>query len=311
MQSKSTLAGKEQVLQRPNPLISVILWELRRLVSNYINWGIVLAFFVFCLLVIGFKHSWGRPVVDGQVGETILIVGTSALGSSYQIIEGLLLFLGILLPFVAGEAIAGDYKARVHELLMSTSLPTWGYVFGRYIASLIVSFGLALVLLVAVLVTSPILHLTLSYPAPNLALILSVWVIAIIPATILVSSLSFALGTLLPRLAFLSKIALMALWVSLFFGSDVFDHGSTWFTLWNPTSYGIVRVNVDHFLQVYQAAVQNVSDIEQRAQLSIQLQQQVPNLAPWIPSHLVLVGLGVILAAVAALYFRRFRDVLG
>ncbi|MBV9171345.1 MAG: hypothetical protein JOZ81_14810 [Chloroflexi bacterium] len=44
------------------------------------------------------------------------------------------------------------------------------------------------------------------------------------------------------------KVVPVVGWAGLVFLSDVVDHGGTWFTAFNPTSYGIVRVQVDEFL---------------------------------------------------------------
>jgi ABC-type transport system involved in multi-copper enzyme maturation permease subunit len=311
VEQERVAAKRVERADRPSPLLTVLTWEVRRLASNYINWGIPLAFLGFCLALIYFKHSWGRPVVDGRVGETILIVGTSAIGLPYQIVDGLLVFLGMLLPFVATEAVARDHRAGVHELLMACAVPSWAYVCGRYLAGLIVSLGLALIALVAVLMTSPFLHLTLAgYPAPDFGLIFTIWAVAVLPATILLTSLGFTLGTLWPRLASIIKIVIMIGWVAILFGADVFDHGGTWLTYWSPTGYGIVRVNVDRFLKNYQALVPSVPDVNQHARLALQLQQQLPDLQPWLFPHAVLVVLGIALVALAALRFQRFRNVM-
>jgi RNA polymerase sigma factor (sigma-70 family) len=225
--------------------------------------------------------------------------------------ELLAAYEGDMLPFVATEAVARDHRARVHELLMACAVPSWAYVCGRYLAGLIVSLGLALIALVAVLMTSPFLHLTLAgYPAPDIGLIFTIWAVAVLPATILLTSLGFTLGTLWPRLASIIKIVIMVGWVAILFGADVFDHGSTWFTYWSPTSYGIVRVNVDQFLKNYQALVPSVPDVNQHSRLALQLQQQLPDLQPWLFPHAALVVLGIALVALAALRFQRFRNVM-
>jgi hypothetical protein len=126
---------------------------------------------------------------------------------------------------------------------------------------------------------------------------------------VVVTSLSFALGTFLPRLAVVGKLGVLLGWISLEFLADVLDHGGTWFAYWNPTSYGIVRVHVDSFLQAYLAGVIGLTDASQRLTIAVQLQARPADLWPWVPTHLVLVAGGLLLVAVVAARFPRFGPV--
>lgn len=297
--------------RRPNPLLTVAAWELRRLAVQRRTWGSAATVFLFFVIAIALKHSWGRPVVDGRVGETITIVGTSTIGLPYLIIELLLALFGLILPFVTTDAIARDVSQRLHEVLMATPVPSGAYVWGRYLAILLASLGLSLVMLGAVLITCPLLHLVLpGYPAPDISLIIAVWLLAVVPATILVSSISFALGALWPRLATILKLAVLVSWITLVLMADVLDHGKSWFTAWNPTSYGIVRVNVNQLLQVYQAAASGIADSAQRAQIALAQQMRPLELWPWVLPHLLLLALALILVAATAARFDRFSEIL-
>src|SRR5260370_8559754 len=75
-----------------------------------------------------------------------------------------------------------------------------------------------------------------------------IWIGMIASATVLVSSLSFALGTLLPRLTNLVKIVILPGWfvgveiISIELGFSSHDaHFSlpAWYINWNPTSEGL------------------------------------------------------------------------
>ena len=93
---------------------------------------------------------------------------------------------------------------------MTTALPSWAYVWGRYLVGLLMSLGLATLLLVGILGTGIVLHLTVAgYPAPVIGITLLLWVGMVVPATMLVSSLSFAVVTLFPRLCILVKIVIL------------------------------------------------------------------------------------------------------
>ena len=57
--------------------------------------------------------------------------------------------LALLLPLLSSAGVAHDVKHRTHELLMTTPVPTWAYIIGRYLFYLLASVGLALILFVA------------------------------------------------------------------------------------------------------------------------------------------------------------------
>jgi ABC-type transport system involved in multi-copper enzyme maturation permease subunit len=293
-------------------IAAVIAWELRRLRANRMSWALGAAVFVFCLGLTALKHSWGRPVVDGVTGESIEILGTTAVGLPYLMISGLLTLFALFLPFVATEAVARDYQVGLHELLMTTPVSSAAYVWGRYLACLSVSLVLDLALLLAVVVMGVVLHVGQQiYPVPDIGLALGIWIVGIVPATVVVSSVSFGVGTLFVRRAVFVKLAALLSWASMVFLVDVVDHGGTWFTYWNPTSYGIVRVNVDSFLQTYLGAVSGVAEASQRMAIGLQLQQRQPDLWPWVPPHLVLVIASLVLVGAVAGRFGRFRQCLG
>ncbi len=290
----------------------VATWELRRLRSDRSTWLILALAAALCLGLAWLKHSWGRPVVDGVQGENILILGTTRVGLPYLMIEGLFVLFGPLIPFVATEGVAHDFRERTHELLMATRISGVSYVWGRFVAVLIASLGLDVVLLASIFVVGPLLHAADPvYPTPDFALVVGTWTIAIVPGTIVLASASFVLGTLLPRVAPLIKVIPVVAWVALVFLSDAVDHGGTWFTTFNPTSYGIVRTQVDQFLATYQSDVVDVTDAASRAAIALRLQDTPPNLMPFVMPHLTLAIGSLLLVAWAATRFRRFRAELG
>jgi ABC-type transport system involved in multi-copper enzyme maturation permease subunit len=293
-------------------LLTVVRWELRRLVADRATWLVVAFAVALCLGVAWIKHSWGRPVVDGVAGEMILIIGTTRVGLPYLMIEGLFVLFGPLIPFVATDGVAHDYRQRTDDLVLVTPVSTNAFVWGRYLAVLLVCLLMDLVLLGSVFVVGPLLHaLDSRFPLPDEWLGVGVWMIAIVPGTIVIASVSFALGTAWPHLAGSLKLLPVVLWIGLVFLSDVVDHGGTWFTAFNPTSHGIVRVEVDQFLAAYQMAVTGVTDPTSRAETALLLQQTAPNLGLWVAPHLVLVGASFLLVAWTATRFGRIRGAPG
>ena len=157
--------------ERPHPLLNVMAWELRRLGARRSTWFLLLAIFGVFLLVLWLQ---GTGMVDIQVSPGVFYGGTRAYMTVWDLLNrlgsGVIALLTILLFFVCTDGIARDLKQRTHELVMTTPLPTWAYVWGRYLSSVLLSVGLAGELLVAILVMAMVMHLTVGgdfYPAPH------------------------------------------------------------------------------------------------------------------------------------------------
>ena len=106
------------------------------------------------------------------------------------------------------------------------------------------------------------------------------------------------------------NLAVALTWAADVFLSDALDHGGTAFTSWNPTSYGIVRVSVDRFLASYQAAIA-ANPSASHAAVALQAQLPAPDLAQWAPAHVILSIGALLIVALVAARFSRFRAVLG
>jgi hypothetical protein len=138
----------------------------------------------------------------------------------------------------------------------------------------------------------------------------------VMPATVLVGSVSFALVTLLPRLSTAVKIVILVAWVV---GTMVLPiviylpsgpNGlPTGYSAWDPTS----ELTALTMLQRYQP---NVDPQSAAAMSATQFQSlintianQAPDVSTWLAPHLIEAGLSLLLVAVAAFGFRRFRNV--
>ncbi len=295
-----------------HPLASVMTWELRRFRASRLFWLQALAFFCFSLLLTwvqetpaSYRHVRGGVVLSG------FVAGTSAWGLLLTLPLALLLLV-LLLPFVMADGVTRDYSRRTHELLLSTAVPTWAYVWGRFLAGLLVSIGLALLLLVAILGMGGVLHLSVpTYPSPQAGAVLLLWVGMVVPAVVLVSGLSFAFGTFLPRRSMLVKVIILLGWT---LGAVVLPMGFSdtpppaWYLNWDPTS----AVTALGLLSPY-----SFSDAAARAANETQLQQllpavenKMPDLAGWFVPHLALAGLSLLVVLLAARVFIRSGEVL-
>ncbi|GHO70231.1 hypothetical protein KSC_091230 [Ktedonobacter sp. SOSP1-52] len=308
-----------RAIGRPSPLLSVMVWEFRRFLASRLFWLQALGFFGFLLLMTWALHapdqfSVGVSRIGGGSDESLsgFIAGTSA-GGLLRTLPTVLVMLVLLLPFLTADGVTRDVHRRTHELLMTTALPTWAYVWGRYLAGLVMSLGLALLLLASILGMGGLLHLTITdYPAPEIGNVLLLWVGMVLPATILVSSFGFALSTLLPRLSTLVKVVIMVTWIV---GALVIPLGlggnttppPAWYVNWDPTS-GITALGL---LPSYAIHLNpTITNEAQLQQFILSVENKMPDLAGWFAPHLLLAGLSLGLVLAAALAFRRPRDVL-
>ncbi len=303
-------------LPRPQPLFAVVAWELRRFSASRLFWLQALLFVGLILLVTRLAHN-----DIGSQTATFTFNGSVAISSPWgllsQLPSGMLLLLCLILPFVNADGVSRDLSRRTHELLMTTPVPTWAYVWGRYLAGLLMSLGLALLLLVAIVGLGLLRHLTDStYPSPELGPVLLLWVGMVVTATVLVSSLSFALGTLFPRQATLVKVVILLAWfvVAFILPAAMFGPGNTpppaWYVNWDPTS-GATKFGL---LPQYQTAWQNqfatATTLAQAQRIFIAVENMVPGNMAWLAPHLLLAAGSLLLVLLAALSFQRFRNAL-
>jgi ABC-type transport system involved in multi-copper enzyme maturation permease subunit len=306
-----------QTIKRPHPLARVIAWELRRFRASRLFWFQALGLFGFLLLMTWALHApdqigVGVSVGGGGVSLNGFVAGTSA-GGLLRTLPTVLVVLALLLPFVTADGVTRDLSRRTHELLMTTALPSWAYVWGRYLAGLVMSLGLALLLLASILGMGWLLHLTVTdYPAPEIGTVLLLWVGMVVSATVLVSSFGFALSTLLPRLSTLVKVVIMVAWIvgalviPLGLGGDT-TLPPAWYVNWDPTS----GITARGLLPSY--AINPGPSITSEAQFQqfiLTVENKMPDLAGWFAPHLLLAGASLVLVLVAALAFKRSRDVL-
>jgi ABC-type transport system involved in multi-copper enzyme maturation permease subunit len=306
-----------QTIKRPHPLARVIAWELCRFRASRLFWFQALGLFGFLLLMTWALHApdqigVGVSVGGGGVSLNGFVAGTSA-GGLLRTLPTVLVVLALLLPFVTADGVTRDLSRRTHELLMTTALPSWAYVWGRYLAGLVMSLGLALLLLASILGMGWLLHLTVTdYPAPEIGTVLLLWVGMVVSATILVSSFGFALSTLLPRLSTLVKVVIMVAWIV---GALVIPLGlggnttlpPAWYVNWDPTS-GITALGLLPSYSINPGP--SITSEAQFQQFILTVENKMPDLAGWFAPHLLLAGLSLVLVLVAALAFKRSRDVL-
>ena len=317
----TALTGTEQparVIQRPRLLVRVMAWEFRRFQASRLLWLQALGFFGLSLFL-----TWSQQIpltlnhAHANVPFFGFVAGTSAWGLFMTLPTGPLLLLGMLLPFVNADGVRRDLSRRTHELLMATALPTWAYVWGRYLSGLLLSLGLALLLLAALLGMGLFLHLTITdYPLPEIGSLMVIWLGMIAGASVLVSSLSFALGTLLPRLTTLVKIVILLGWfvgvevISIVLGQASHDaHFSlpAWYIHWDPTSTGIALGLFNRYMTDFSNLASKATSTAQTQHILLTVENSLIDIRGWFAPHLLLAGFSLVLVLIAALAFKRCR----
>ncbi len=305
-----------KVSRSRNPLLPVFGWELRRLLVRRVTWAItMLVFFIFCAAIWLIGPS---TVVLARYfppyGPELTSSGMSVWSLSSKIPNLLLLLFGLIPPLLNIDLVSADLRRRTHEILMATSIPSWAFLWGRYLAGLISSLGLAIVMLLAILLMA--YQLTMRhgyYPSPNVGALTAIWAITVLPATILLSGLSFALGTLLPRFRPLVGACLLAGW----FASAPLASSQTAILpsqlVFDPQSTVMAQsINGQYRHQLF-TGVGQITDVQQVSKLQEKeyvVEQQMPDLWPWLPSKILYIGLGLTAVAIAVARFRRFSNTL-
>jgi ABC-type transport system involved in multi-copper enzyme maturation permease subunit len=299
------------ITRRTSPLVRVVTWELRRVLASRLFWVQALCFFALMLY-------WVWVVRESKfitpTGILVTVAGTSSWGLMNFLPNGLGL-LGLLVPFVTADGVARELHRRTHELVMTTTLPNWAYVWGRYLAGLLMGLGLAVVMLAAILGEGVFLHFTLpSYPVPDIGNVLILWGAMVVSATILLSSVSFALGTQFPRQSLLSKIGIVLAWFIVNFilpGEIGVTPPPAWYSAWDPTASATAFAVVSQYAAEFQHQTAHLTSAAQAQQLMLSLENTMPDLAEWFAPHLVLAGVSLLLVMLAVFGFQRFRNTFG
>jgi ABC-type transport system involved in multi-copper enzyme maturation permease subunit len=311
-------AQRTQALRRAHPLLSVLGWELRRYRASRLFLLQALGFFCLSLFV-----TWAGHGEIGTIAPTFTFTGSVANTSPWGMLGRLptsaLLLLGLLLPFVNAEGVTRDLSRRTHELLMTTALPSGAYVWGRYLMGLLVSLGLALLLLAAYLGLGLGWHLiNPAYPLPVIGGVLLLWVGMVVSATVLLSSLSFALGTAFPRQATVVKIVILLGW---FVGALILPAVGglpsdrslppAWYVAWDPTSAATSFGTTPQYFSAFHNLIPTATSVAQAQQMFITVENTVPDVSVWFAPHLIEALLSLLLVALAAVGFQRFRNAFG
>jgi ABC-type transport system involved in multi-copper enzyme maturation permease subunit len=306
--------SKTESIRRTRPLLAVLSWELRRYRASRAFGIQALCFLGLTIFLVWFARTPSQ-FSFGVNNLTVsgFVAGTSAWGLLLTIAAYMLL-LGVLLPFVNTDGVSRDLSRRTHELLMTCPLSNWSYVWGRFLIGLFISLGLTLLLLAAIVGTGELLHVSVAnYPAPQVENVLILWGTLFVPATIVLSSVGFALGTMLPRQSTLVKVSLLTAWFIgvVILPSSQNSHGSAnipaWYRNWDPTSAGTARALTQAYENAFSGAGHPTGTEAQFLHVLLDIENTAPSVSGWLVPHLLLAGLSLLLVFLAAITFKRFR----
>jgi ABC-type transport system involved in multi-copper enzyme maturation permease subunit len=299
-----------------SPPLSVLTWELRRFGASRLFWLQALGYFALSLFITWAGHSDMSIATNAFTFEGH-VANTSPWGMLARLPTSGLLLLGLLLPFINAEGVTRDLSRRTHELLMTTAVPSWAYVWGRYLVGLLMSLGLAVLLLAAYLGLGLGWHLVdLTYPLPVIGGVLLLWVGMVVPATVVLSSLSFALGALLPRQVTLIKVVVLLGWfIAAFIVPAIANLPSdqatppAWYVAWDPTSAASSFATLPQYQSLWRHLLPTATSAAQAQTIFIAVENKLPDVSAWFGPHLIEALLSLLLVLLATLTFQRFRNV--
>ncbi len=315
--------GKVPALRRPNPALAVVGWELRRVFASPAMWLTAVAVFGAFALVMAaraFRSTWGFG--DGVVNLQADIPYGSAMRLFYDLPFDLLFPLVLVVIFLVADGAARDWHRRTHELVMATALPTWAYIWGRYLVVTVLSLFFAVELLLAILLLVTIEHATIggaNYPAAQLGPVLATWAALVLPTTVFAGGLGFALSSLTFRATTLVKLAVSLGWFIWLSALPAITRGNPdvpqWLLRWDPTYVGLAHTGL---YDIYDRAFwDSVVPLERSGQavsqgqllhLFHQLVYALPDSGSWLPPHIVWAVGTMALVLWVSLRFRRYQD---
>jgi ABC-type transport system involved in multi-copper enzyme maturation permease subunit len=282
-------------------------WELRRVLATRSTVLLAAGITGFFLALVAFKHQWLLPLNDR--GHVLMwLYGSSPLGQVYEVVAVVITFFGLLVPFLAADGVAREHRQRTHELVMTTAVPAWALVAGRFVAVLAQTLAAAVLALAGTLAALLLVHSAQpEFPAPDVPTLLSLWAVLVLPAGVLLAGASFLAGTLAPRRGMVVKIAVVLVWIAL---AAVVDLTRTvaWYPFWSPAGTALLGVADAAFVQAYVAIAGTTTATDPA--IALRAQQTALDLRPWMLPHLGLAAIGLAGGATAAAGFRRFRGLV-
>src|SRR5215469_1983392 len=317
--ARAVPGDKVRYAGRSNPLWEVMSWEARRLAVSSYTWLVVVAVFGIFSLIMASRVGWSTwGFGDGTVNLQADIPYGSVMSIYYDLPFDLIFPLVLLVVFLVSDGVSRDWHRRTHDLVMATAVPTWAYVWGRYLVVTALSLFFAVEMLVAILLLITIEHMSIGgadYPAAQMGPLLAPWATMVLPVTIFAGGLGFALGTLLFRHSTYVKLAIALGWFIWLIALPGIVQGNPdvpeWLLRWEPTYVGLRTGLYDLYDGAFHNAVlpleRSGHPISHGQLLTIyhHLIYELPDIWSWLPAHLMWAIGAVGAVGLAAYLFRR------
>ncbi|HLH60153.1 MAG TPA: hypothetical protein VKV20_00610 [Ktedonobacteraceae bacterium] len=304
---------------RMRAMWGVMGWELRRRFMSKVQWILLFALIGLCFLLLVVSPY------RGLLGGEILIPASSPLGIMQEI-PGFLLFLFLLfLPFLMVDLVAYDYTRRTHELLMATSISKSAYLWGRYLAGLLICLIMSAIMLLEVILANFLSYAQLQfypgllssatvaqapgYPPLDAGFLVTIWIVAVVPAVVLLSGISFFLGTIFPQRSNTIKAIILVAWVLFFALTPQILMGTLSF--FDPTGASEARTALSLAVTQYQAYVHPGTGLLQHLNIARNVEVMKPDIITWSVVQGIYTAFGIVLVLCTPIFFRRFRTLLG
>ncbi|HMA34426.1 MAG TPA: hypothetical protein VKY74_08065 [Chloroflexia bacterium] len=303
MDQAAVLVKKAPGAAPRRPVGAVVEWELRRFAAHRGLWLLGGCLFAIFAGLIPLMHPLMSSTFVGPDTLLPLLWFVEVVGGFEALkIAVVVLCMGLL---------ASEVQHRTHELVMATALPTGAYVWGRWLAGLILCGGLSLLLLGGVLTGAWIVNLVdpaNSLP-PNGAAIFSVWAFVAAVDVPVISALALVAGACWPRRIVAGSVGLTLLCI---LGPQLVRlDGEP--PAWVPNHLWMLGNLLGHYANQVQALVTPyIPEVPNEVPAAVvglwrQGWTGPVDLTPWL-AQLGYAGLAVGLVAILAWRFRRFRS---
>lgn len=310
-------------LKKKHPLWAVVEWEVRRQGMQRGPWLFAGGLFLVIAGLYGLTYGNqsqinimyinGTRIMWGSHGVTDRLVESITLPFAAWSLFGLLVIgfeaLKVAMGVLSVGLLARDRQVRIHEILMASTLPTWAYVWGRWLGGVILFGTFSMVPLVAVLSAGWALYLINpgSNPPPNTLALVQLWSLLAAVDVLLISAIGLSLGTWAWRwrTVVASGLGLLSMlgpqWILLL------PENTMRALTWVPNHLALlssIETQYDMRKEVLLAPYTTVPSEDILAAIWRAVFAQPPDLTPWL-GQLGYAGLGIALVTILAWRFRR------
>ncbi|GCE17644.1 ABC transporter permease [Dictyobacter kobayashii] len=313
----SLTTTKDTSGERNHPLWSVFQWELRRRLKGPAFWLMSAFLFLFTLILMWLGQY--KDFIDQKSG--VAVADITAFGLMYELPGVLLLWFGILLPFLTVDLASSDVRRKTHELVMTCAISNRAFLWGRYLVGLCQCLFLTLLMLVAMVVMAFALHSFLwlgldgpsdliGYPEPNVGIIVFFWALMVLPIAVWFSAICFRLGSFNAQSIGMNQALMAGLWFLIWTFEFIFN-GNPIASAFDPTSDSMSFAFRSFYMNRYWTLVQHVTNPDQRQAIGNAVQQLMPDtLWLFVLTHIIYALLGLVFVALSIKKFPRFANAL-